>query len=253
MLPDLERLIELQAIENRSAAAAKAIVEAPARTAALDTVLQDAAAALAAAKQALADNQTARRTLDRDLLAARERHEKYKEQLMAVKTNEEYRAMQHQIAAAALEVDQQEEKVLRNMLDADETTAALKKADAALKEAQARVAAERAAIEREVRAEQDAATECDEARARLTAAFDDKGLLELFARIAKVRGIVVAQAANERCTVCQVRLRPAVFQQVRRNDSIVQCESCQRVLYFVPPAASRAARPAQAGPPAHER
>ena len=32
-----------------------------------------------------------------------------------------------------------------------------------------------------------------------------------------------------------VRLRPPVFQQVRHNDSIVQCESCQRVLYWVPP------------------
>jgi predicted nucleic acid-binding Zn-ribbon protein len=33
-----------------------------------------------------------------------------------------------------------------------------------------------------------------------------------------------------------VRLRPHVTQQIRRNDSIVQCDSCQRMLYFEPPA-----------------
>jgi predicted nucleic acid-binding Zn-ribbon protein len=40
---------------------------------------------------------------------------------------------------------------------------------------------------------------------------------------------------NETCTACHVRLRPAVAQQIRRNAEIVQCDSCQRILYFVAP------------------
>ena len=48
----------------------------------------------------------ARRTLDKDLLAAQQRLSKYKEQLMEVKTNVEYHAMQHQIEAATAEVAQ---------------------------------------------------------------------------------------------------------------------------------------------------
>ena len=102
MLPDLERLIQLQDIESRAAVAAKAIAEAPGRIASLDALLQSATAALASAKQALADNQTHRRSIDKDLISAQQRQEKYKEQLMAVKTNDEYRAMQHQIEAKAL-------------------------------------------------------------------------------------------------------------------------------------------------------
>jgi predicted nucleic acid-binding Zn-ribbon protein len=30
-------------------------------------------------------------------------------------------------------------------------------------------------------------------------------------------------------------MRPQVFNNVRRNDSIIQCDSCQRILYFTPP------------------
>jgi predicted nucleic acid-binding Zn-ribbon protein len=51
------------------------------------------------------------------------------------------------------------------------------------------------------------------------------------------RGIAVAQMAGETCRACHVRLRPHVAQIIRRNDEIIQCESCQRILYFEPPAA----------------
>src|SRR5688500_19069283 len=113
MLPDLERLIQLQDIESRAAVASKAIAEAPGRIASLDALLQSATASLAAAKQSLTDNQTHRRSIDKDLISAQQRQEKYKEQLMSVKTNDEYRAMQHQIGAVGAEVLQHEERVAR--------------------------------------------------------------------------------------------------------------------------------------------
>ena len=154
MLPDLERLIQLQDIESRAAVASRAIAEAPGRIAALDALLQSATASLAAAKQSLADNQTHRRSIDKDLISAQQRQEKYKEQLMAVKTNDEYRAMQHQIEAVGAEVLQHEERVLVSMMDADEINATIKKAEAALKAAQGKVAAERSAIETDVKGQQ---------------------------------------------------------------------------------------------------
>jgi uncharacterized protein len=72
------------------------------------------------------------------------------------------------------------------------------------------------------------------------AAIENKGVIDTFQRIARVRGTAVARAEGERCTVCQVRLRPAVFAEVRKNDQIVQCDSCQRILFFVTPKAPEA-------------
>ena len=246
MLSDLKRLIELQDIESRAAVAAKAIAEAPGRIAALDALLQSATAALAAAKQSLTDNQSHRRSIDNDLISAQQRQGKYREQLMAVKTNDEYRAMQHQIEAVGAEVLQHEERVLVSMLEADEINASIKKAEAALKTAQSKVAQERAAIETEVKAQQVALAECNATRDTVIAALDNKSVIETFQRIAKVRGTAVARAEGERCTVCQVRLRPAVFLEVRKNDSIVQCDSCNRILYFVAPQAAKAPEAPQA-------
>jgi predicted nucleic acid-binding Zn-ribbon protein len=248
MLPDLERLIDLQEIESKAATASKAIAEAPGRIAALDALLHSATAALDAAKQSLAANKAARAVIDKDLAVVQARQAKYKDQVMQVKTNDEFRAMQHQVEAAAAEIGQQEEKTLVNMMEADEINAAIKKAEAALKAAQAKVGVERAAIEADVKVQQAALEACATARARVIGAMNDKGVVDTFTRIAKVRGTAVARAEGERCTVCQVRLRPAVFVNVLKNDQIVQCDSCQRILYFIPPA--RPDSPASPAPPA---
>ena len=233
MLPDLERLIELQEIDIRAANAAKTIADAPGRIAALEALLQEATQGLNTAKQHVADNQAARRLVEKDLAVVQQRQGKYKDQLMEVKTNVEYHAMQHQIAAAANEIGQHEEKILVNMLEADELQAALKRAEAGLKAAQAKVQTERAAIEQEAKAQATVAGDSAAARQKLIAEMDDKGVIGTFERIAKVRGTAMARAADEHCSVCRVRMRPVVFSAVRRNESIVQCESCQRILYFV--------------------
>lgn len=237
MLPDLQRLIELQEIESRAAVANKAIAEAPGRIAALDALLQSATTALATAKQSLTDTQTSRRSIDNDLLSAQQRLSKYKDQLMAVKTNEQLHAMQHQIKSVEDEVLQHEERVLVNMMKADEVNAEIKNAEAALKAAQSKVAAERATIESDAKTHQATVAECAIARDKVVSSMDNKGAIETFQRIAKVRGTAVARAEGERCTICQVRLRPAVFAEVRKSDSLVQCDSCNRILYFIPPVA----------------
>ena len=246
MLPDLERLIQLQEIESKATVAAKAIADAPGRIAALDALLQGATTALEQARHALAENKTRRGLIDKDLASAQQRQDKYKDQVMAVKTNEQLHAMQHQIKAVADEIGVHEEKVLVNMMEADEIAATIKKAEAALKAAQAKVGTERAAIEADVKVQQVVVTECAAARTAMVAGLNDKGLVDTFARIAKVRGTAVARAEGERCTVCQVRLRPAVFVNVLKNDQIVQCDSCNRILYFIAPQAPKAPEAPQA-------
>ena len=72
-------------------------------------------------------------------------------------------------------------------------------------------------------------------RSALVAAVDSQ-ILSLFEQVARKRnGIAVAEARDGICTICHVRLRPQIFNTVRRNEAIVQCDHCNRILYFVPP------------------
>ena len=75
-----------------------------------------------------------------------------------------------------------------------------------------------------------------EARAELATALAP-ATLALFEQVAKARkGVALCGATRDGlCSVCHVRLRPQVFQKVRANDSLIQCDSCQRIMYYVPP------------------
>jgi uncharacterized protein len=232
MLPELEHLIRLQALETRVADARRRIAEAPLRIAALDAKLTAARDGLAAAKQAVADNQSRRRTIDKDLTAAQQRLSKSKETLMAVKTNHEYHAMQSQIAAGVAEVERFEEQMLVNMVEADDVAARLKAAESALKAEEAAIVKERTAIEGEVKELETVLATSQQERTALVPQIP-RAIFEDFERVLKARqGLAVAEAADGHCTVCHVRLRPQVYNTIRRNDSIVHCDSCQRILYF---------------------
>ena len=65
----------------------------------------------------------------------------------------------------------------------------------------------------------------------------DAPLLGKYEQLLKQRrGVAVARlSGGEVCAACHVRLRPHVAQLVRRNDAVVPCDSCQRILYFEPP------------------
>jgi predicted nucleic acid-binding Zn-ribbon protein len=232
LAPELERLVKLQEIETRSAEAQKRIAEAPAQIAALDAKLTAARDRVAAVKQGIADNHSQRRTLDKDLIAAQQRLSKYKEQLMAVKTNEEYHAMQHQITAAQAEVGRIEELVLVNMMDADELAARVKAAEAALKSEESVIARERSAIEADAAEQRQVADQMTTERSALLPQVS-RTALDMFHRVLKARqGIAVAQAVNGHCSICHVRLRPQVYNTIIKNEEIVQCDSCQRILYY---------------------
>ena len=235
MLPDLERLIQLQDIERRAAAAALIVADAPGTLAALATTLANARAAVESVKAAIAANHAARRAFDRDLQTAQQRLEKYKDQTLAVKTNEEFHAMQHQMAAVKADIDRLEGSILEAMMAADALQERLAGAEAALKTQSAAVAAQQATVSAERDANAAIVSACAAERATLVAQMTP-GVVATFDKIARQRaGIGVARAEQERCVVCQVRLRPMVYSAVKRNDSITQCDSCQRILYFIPP------------------
>src|SRR5947207_2387853 len=129
---ELERLIALQKLDSAAHDAQRRLAEAPEREKALEIRLETARQTVAAAKARLAENQNARRALEKDVALQQARLSKFRDQLMAVKTNREYQAMQHEIETAQNEVKTLEEKVLERMLEADELSATVKKAEATL-------------------------------------------------------------------------------------------------------------------------
>jgi hypothetical protein len=246
MLPDLARLIQLQKLDTFAEEARRTIADHPRRVQALDSRLNEATAALAAVKQHVADGQAARREAEKALAVVQGRLAKYKDQLLELKTNREYQAMQHEITAAQADVSRHEDRILETMLSGDELGRAVKQAEAELATVQRDVETERAALEREVRRLEGELHKTTAARAALVAETSPT-VVATFETVARGRkGVAVAEARNGLCTLCHVRVRPQVFNEILRNNAIIQCDSCQRILYFEGPAAPH---PTAAGAP----
>jgi predicted nucleic acid-binding Zn-ribbon protein len=240
MHADLERVITLQRLDSEAAAARKKLAEGPEREKAFDARLEEARQRIADARARLAANQEARRAIEKDVALHQGRLSKYREQAMAVKTNQEYHAIQHEIAHAQGEVKKHEDTMLERMVEADDLAATIKTADAELAAEQKTIAADRTAMHVEHAAVQTTLDALGSQRAAVVAAIDRRVLAIYETAAAKRQGIAVAEARDGGCLVCHVRMRPQMFNEVRRNEAIVQCENCQRILYYVPAPASQA-------------
>ena len=234
MHPDLEHLIHLQDLDLAAERHRRRVADIPILQSALDVRLAARTAAVDAVKARIAECQAARREVEKDLAAVQSRLSKFKNQLMEVKTNKEYQAMQKEMSVAEHEISDFETRMLERMEEADGLAIELKTAQAALAAEQTDIARARESLEKERVTLADELDHAGEQRAS-TAALVGREALALFDRIAQGRrGQAMAEARDGLCTVCHVRLRPQVFNEARRNAGIVQCDSCTRILYFVP-------------------
>ena len=253
MHPDLERLIQLQRLETLADDARRRIADYPQSVQALDARLDAARQAVAAARQRVADCQVRRRAEEKEAAVVQSRLAKFKDQLMEVKTNREYQAMQHEIEAAQTEVRSREDRILEIMIEADDRSAEVARGETELAAAEREVAAARAALDRDVAALRVDLDRAAAERQTLVGGIDPLALA-IFEQVAHGRkGIAVAEARGGLCMICHVRLRPQVFNDLRRNDAIIQCDNCHRILYFVPEPAGGspppAAEPGSGSPP----
>lgn len=235
MHPDAHLVSQLQSLDQKMAALEKEIAALPKHIAVIEKTLESHVRRLEADRAALAANQRDRKKLDGDVQMHNQKISKLREQMAGAKTNEQYRAFQHEIEFVEKEIRKAEDRTLELMSESESLDANVKKADAALKEekktvedeqkrARARTAADRSQLE-QLRADRTAA-----------AAAMPRPTLAAYERIRKKwSGVTIAEVDSGRCSACQIMLRPQHFQEIRRGDQLMTCESCGRFLIYNPP------------------
>lgn len=244
MLPDLEHLIALQQVDADAADARRHIAAHPDLVKAADARLAAAQAVVDAARLALKTSQDERRDLEKQAAHFQGRLAKFRDQQSAVKTNREYQALGHEIETATTELGAVEEQEITKMVEADGLTAAVKDAEGRLAAKQKEIDAEKAVLVQALAGHEARLKAALAARTGIVSSLTAPALA-LYEQVAKVRkGVGVSLAQGGLCSACNVRLRPTVYQQVRSNSSLVQCDSCQRILYYVAPPAATEPAPA---------
>jgi predicted nucleic acid-binding Zn-ribbon protein len=235
MHPDIHLVIQLQTFDQKIAALEKEVALLPKQIAAIEKTLESHIRKLEADKAALAANQRDRKKLDGDIQMHQQKISKLRDQMLGAKTNEQYRAFQHEIEYLEKEIRTAEDRILELMAASEPLDQAVKRAETALSEEKRAVEGEK--IRARERTAKDHAElkqihgERTEAAAKLP-----KPLMSTYDRIRKKwGGTTVAEVLNGRCSACQIVLRPQHVQDLRKGDQVMQCESCSRFVYFNPP------------------
>jgi hypothetical protein len=237
MHPAIPRLLDLQAVDHRVAALRAEVDAFPKRVQDADLKLTGGRNAVAAAREAHAKSLAERKKFELDVQQWKDRAKKYRDQSGAVKTNEAFKALQHEIANADAEVAKAEDRQLEIMMSTEESERRLKSAESALAQAERSIAAERKELHTQHAAKKkdlDAAL-ADRQRA-ITPIPED--LLVLYERIAKRHhGVALAEARDGQCRGCGMRVLPHILQQLHQdaNDELFRCESCGLILYSLEP------------------
>src|SRR5689334_7038264 len=237
MHPAIPHLIELQRVDRQIGLFRAELETFPKRLREADTKLTGARGEIAAAKEALTKINAERKKFEFEGQEWKDRARKYRDQSGAVKTNEAYRALQHEIANAEAEVAKAEDRQLEVMMKAEEAERRVKLAEARLKEAEQSLAAEKKAIEAQA-AELKKKLEAATAEREKVIAPVPEDLRDLYTRIAKRHGgTAMAEAREEQCRGCGLRVLPHIVQELRSETSeeVYRCESCGLILYTLEP------------------
>jgi len=237
MHPVIPRLVDLQHVDHKVAALRAELDTLPKRVQAADAKLAGAKAALAAAKDAQARDITERKKIEFDVQQWKDRAKKYRDQSGAVKTNEAYKALQHEIANAEAEMAAAEDRQLAAMVAGEDAERLIRKAEADLRESETAVNAERKGIQA-LNTEKKKLLEAALAeRAKALEPVPEEFRI-LYERIAKRHnGTAVAEAREGQCRGCGMRVLPHIAEELRRedNEEVYRCESCGLILYTLEP------------------
>lgn len=231
MNPDLRNLIALQDLELNITGLQKQTSQIP------DTIqnLENEVARV----RAEYDQEVARskelvnrkRTLEGEVEMLQTKLSRLKDQLMTVKTNKEYTAMLHEIQGVEDHIRSEEDKILDIMEETEDMEAHLKGAEKEMLRKTAEIQAE---IEKTKSSAPQFETELArlrEERASMESSIESD-LLARYRRIAGAsKGIALAEAKDELCSACHVRIRPQVYAELLRTDNIYSCDSCSRILF----------------------
>ena len=231
MNPELRILVALQDLELKIAGLQKQVSDIPNKCKNLENELQRVRTEHQAHVTAAKELANQRRTLEGQVDMSRSKLSRLKDQLMTVKTNKEYTAMLHEIQTAESQIRGEEDKILEVMEE-------LEGREKDLKREEQQMLKQSSEFQESIRQTNESAPALELELAKLR---EEKvqmeshvgaDLLSRYRRIAEARkGIALAEAKDELCSACHVRIRPQMYADLLRTENIHACDSCSRILF----------------------
>ena len=233
MLPDIDKLLELQLADKEIRRLQDEVAALPKRVAVIEQKLAGTKAQLEKARNAAKGDEANRKKFEAAIKDLQGKISKYRDQSLDVKTNDQYKALLHEIQFAEEEIRLNEDRILEVMVNVEARDKEVKAAEAELKAEMAEIEKEKEEARKVTAEDQKKLSEWNAQRDGLRQGISED-ILRQYERVAKFRGTGLAEVRDQKCMGCQVMLRPQTYNEVRNGEKVMVCESCSRVYYFNP-------------------
>jgi uncharacterized protein len=228
----LSLLMKLQELELAIRQLETAIAAKPHELDPLMRALDDARASANTHRKDLEAMDRQRRQLESAVTEEQFNLQKAQRKLLEVKTNKEYSAMVAEIEAFKQKISAHEDTMLHIMELSELRKQELQDIDRRVKEADQRLVEGRRRNESELTVLQDTLAGRRQTRDEAIQQVD-RPVMDLYMRLLSTRkGLAVVGIKNGTCQGCFLALPPQLIQEVRRNDRVLTCSHCQRILYW---------------------
>ncbi|MDD4858445.1 MAG: C4-type zinc ribbon domain-containing protein [Candidatus Krumholzibacteria bacterium] len=204
----------------------------PPRIKAIDRELRKMDDDLNETKQILDKLDTEKRHIDQEIKAHQAELAKKKEDQNVVKDNKVFKAMNAEIEYISKKIDQAEERMLVILEDGEVRRGEVAAMTNKINSEKNKLVAEKEKLEQEMSVTDDALKILGDEKVRILPHISE-GVRRLYGRILVAKGDSgVANLVGDICQGCYSRVPPQTAHEVRRNDQILKCEVCGRILVY---------------------
>lgn len=219
--------IELQIIEKETK-----LHTAPKKLNEMDEELKQLKERLEKEKVIFEELEKERRKKEKELDADKDKIKKIESKLYEVKTNKEYQALLKEIEAAKATNDKTEEDILTLMEKIEELKKDYESSQTRLQKRGKDIEIEKARLDTEIQSMDKVIGELRTQRDNLLSVVNNELRLKYNMLKGKRGGVAVTNVKNGVCLGCFMNIPPQLFIEVTKNKKLIQCPSCNRILYF---------------------
>ncbi len=242
MKKNIRNLIALQAIDIKIRKLDKKIAEGDAMLGGQQAIIDEKKADIVSLEEKIAAGESRNRELEAETADEDVRIKDRQAKLMNVQTNREYQSLLREIEDAKKANNAREEEIvlLMEQAEAHQNTIAEEQAKCEEEESELATAGEEMAQQaKELDEEKLKITEKREAKAKMIS----QALLKKYERLRENRkGVAVVGATNAVCQGCFMNIPPQLFNELLREQELLACPTCNRMLYHKAAKATKAAK-----------
>lgn len=152
-----------------------------------------------------------------------------------IESNAAYRAWEHELAYLKKNLDKHEEKLLIDLEEIDRVEEELNGLSGKIEEKKNELLQKKEQLEREMQRSREELEVIRDEKVRVMPHISE-GVRNQYSRVLRAKGDSgVANLRDEICQGCFSKVPPQISHEVRKNDRIIRCENCGRILVYYEP------------------